>query len=215
MTNKILSMNRSFARRIGKSLSNLQKSLLEEELKNYAIDLLALDNDKCIAEIGIGSSEHFIARAKPRNDELHIGFEPYLNGVANCLKLIKDETITNVRLWADDFNLIWNKFPDELFSEVYILFPDPWPKARHHKRRLLNADAIKIIASKMHQNAILYFVSDIDDYFNEAHDIILSSGIFNIISFTDESYDNYVKTKYHLKAEQEGRKPMFLLAGKL
>lgn len=215
MMNKMLSRNKSFARRIGKSLSNLQKSLLERELQNYILDPSNLNNAEYIAEIGIGSSEHFIERAKLKTNSMHIGFEPYLNGVANCLKLIKDYDVQNVKLWADDFHLIWNNLPDKIFSKVYILFPDPWPKARHHKRRLLNAEALPIIASKMHQKALLYFVSDIDDYFDEAHHIISSSKIFNTISVTDEAYNNYVKTKYHLKAEAEGRRPMFLRAEKL
>lgn len=215
MTDKSLSRNKSFARRIGKSLSNLQKSLLAQELPTYTVDPSNIGHAEYIAEIGIGSSEHFIERAKLQTNSIHIGFEPYLNGVANCLKLIKDYDIQNVKLWADDVHLILDKLPDKIFSEVYILFPDPWPKARHHKRRLLNADSLEIIASKMNQKAILYFVSDIEDYFDEAHKIILSSTLFNRISITDQAYTNYVKTKYHLKAEAEGRKPMFLRAEKL
>lgn len=202
--------NKSFARRVGKSLSSLQKDLLENELPRFLLKPDSLPDNRYVAEIGIGNADHFVKRALAYPDSIHIGFEPYLNGVANCLKLIKSDGVENIKLWANDFELMWDKLPDSLFSELYVLFPDPWPKLKHHKRRLLNASSLQKLASKMHAGAQFYFVSDIDDYLDEVVDIVIRSGLFEDTKVSTGPYEGYIKTKYHLKAEREGRSAKFL-----
>src|SRR5688572_5939806 len=104
-------LNRSFARRIGKNLSNTRKHLLETELKNhlFSIDqLLAISPtvNEVFLEIGFGMGEHFISLAAQNQDAFFIGAEAYLNGVANTLKMAKEHEITNFLIWPDDVDLI-------------------------------------------------------------------------------------------------------------
>ncbi|MES2214822.1 MAG: hypothetical protein V4485_02225 [Pseudomonadota bacterium] len=208
-----MSQNKSFARRIGKSLSKLQLGLLKDELPRYLLDPEKLPHkDKYIAEIGIGMGDHFVERARLDQSALHIGFEPYLNGVANSLKIIQENEIANILLWPDDVDLVISALPDNILDELYILFPDPWPKTPHHKRRILNKARIKQFASKIKTDGILYFVSDILHYFDAAEEVISGSNLFKDIKTSDEPYEGYIKTKYHHKADLEGRSARFLVA---
>ncbi len=208
-------LNRSFSRRIGKSLSPLQQSLLGEDLPKCLLDPLALPKyDRYIAEIGIGMADHFVAKAALDPSTLYIGFEPYLNGVANAIKLAKDAEAGNLLLWPDDMDLVFDQLPNDLLSEIYILFPDPWPKLRHHKRRIINPTRLKLFTSKLKANGRLYFASDIAHYFNSAQEIIGSTGLFKEIYSGPLSFENYIKTRYHLKAEEENRAPQFLCVEK-
>lgn len=208
-------LNRSFSRRIGKSLSPLQQGLLADDLPKCLLDPLTVPKyDQYIAEIGIGMADHFVAKAALDPLTLYIGFEPYLNGVANALKLAKDSGITNIMLWPDDMDLVFDKLPDGLLSEIYILFPDPWPKLRHHKRRIINTTRLKSFASKLKEGGRLYFASDIEHYFHSAREIIGSTCLFKEIYSGLESFKGYIKTRYHQKAEDENRAPQFLCVEK-
>jgi tRNA (guanine-N7-)-methyltransferase len=90
-----------------------------------------------VLEIGFGGGEHLVAQAAARSDARFIGVEPFQNGVASCLRHIEESGVTNVRLHMGDARDVIARLPDECLDLVYILFPDPWPKARHHKRRLI------------------------------------------------------------------------------
>lgn len=214
----MIKLNRSFSRRIGKSLSISQKNILESDLPKYSLENLLskmngadLEVPKIyIAEIGIGMGDHFISRASLEPSKVFIGFDPYLNGIANSLKLAKDHDVTNIALWPDDVDLILDKLPDAMLSEVYILFPDPWPKLRHHKRRIINLERLQIIAKKLRPGGFIHFASDIMDYFVSAREIIGQSGFFTEVYSGESAPDGYIKTRYHIKSEEEGRVPYFL-----
>lgn len=212
-----MKLNRSFSRRIGKSLSPLQEELLEQKLPEFLLSTMLEDGslinskfDKYICEIGIGMGDHFISKASSNPMNLHIGFEPYLNGIANSLKLSSSLGIENIILWPDDMDLIFDKLPDDFLSEIYILFPDPWPKSRHHKRRIIHLERLKLFAKKLKSNGRLYFASDIKDYFDSAREIISSSLLFQEDYAGIKPMNGYIKTRYHLKAEEENRIPQFL-----
>jgi release factor glutamine methyltransferase len=209
-------MNKSFARRIGKSLSKLQLGLLDSELPKYTLDPSAIPSaSKYVAEIGIGMGDHFVTRAIEDSHALHIGFEPYLNGIANSLKLALAHDVTNIMLWPDDVDLLFGKLPDAFLDELYILFPDPWPKLKQKKRRIVNKERLKIFASKVKDGAIMHFGSDIDDYFDSVCELIGASGDFEPVTAGYNTPDGYTKTRYHLKAENEGRRPRFLQAKRI
>ena len=209
-------LNRSFSRRIGKTLSTTQRTLLSEELPRYLFDPKDIPIlHRYVAEIGIGMGDHFIERAHRNQDAIHIGFEPYLNGVANSLKLMLEHNVHNIRLWPNDMDMVFDQIPANTLSEVYVLFPDPWPKNRHHKRRIINIDRLKLFASKMRYKGIMYFVTDIEGYFDYAQQTIESSMLFNDIKSSDMPYNGYIQTKYHMKALEEGRNVRFLHATKI
>lgn len=119
-------------------------------------------------EIGFGGGEHLAAQAARHPDTLMIGCEPFLNGVASALRHIDEGGLKNVRLHADDARDVIAALPDASLDRVMILFPDPWHKARHNKRRLLS-DAVAVeIARLLKPGGTLRFVTDWKDYADQA-----------------------------------------------
>jgi len=207
---------RSFSRRIGKSLSTLQKTLLETELPKYLLteNLLSRLNDKEIfLEIGFGMGEHFVHQASLKPDALFVGTEVYLNGVANVLKLALERNITNFLLSPEDLDTIINHIPDGALSGIYILFPDPWPKRKQQKKRIFSQTRLTTLAQKLKTHGFLVFASDIADYFQQAKEVLTANGNFNMLS--KEQHANYIETKYHKKALNENRSPQFVQAIKI
>lgn len=204
-------LNKSFSRRIGKTLSVTQKHAIENMLPNYLLNTESLESDDMVVEIGIGMGEHFIAQATRRPNILHIGFEPYLNGIANTLLLAEKQNIKNIALWPDDVDLVFKKLHDNSINEIYILFPDPWPKTKQKKRRIICAPRLEIFAKKLKKNGKIYFASDIEDYVDSVKKLISQSKIF-VLNKKPENvpHDGYIATKYHKKAAEEGRSAQFL-----
>ncbi len=204
-------LNRSFSRRIGKSLSSTQKQAIDEMLPEYTIKPHEITS--CVAEIGIGMGEHFVNLARQNPNKLHIGFEPYLNGIANALLLAKKHEITNIRLWPDDMDLVFKDIPDAAIQKLYILFPDPWPKTKQKKRRIVCPERLELFAKKLISGGMLYFVSDIDDYTKSVVKLLSQSPFFELNANPDNiPHENYIKTKYHQKAESESRVARFISA---
>jgi tRNA (guanine-N7-)-methyltransferase len=115
-------------------------------------------------EIGFGGGEHLAAQAARRPDVLMIGVEPFLNGVASALRHIDDGKLANVRIVQGDARDIVGRLPDSSLDRIFILFPDPWPKTRHHKRRLIQPDFIADLARASRPGARLGFATDWRDY---------------------------------------------------
>ncbi len=115
-------------------------------------------------EVGFGGGEHLVEQAARHPDTLMIGCEPFLNGVASALRHIDERGLKNVRLHADDAREVLDALPDTSLDRVMILFPDPWHKARHNKRRLLNDDTAAVIARVLKPGGRVRFVTDWADY---------------------------------------------------
>ncbi|HZC18050.1 MAG TPA: tRNA (guanosine(46)-N7)-methyltransferase TrmB [Caulobacteraceae bacterium] len=115
-------------------------------------------------EIGFGGGEHLAAQAERRPDVLMIGVEPFLNGVASALRHIDERGLKTVRIVQGDARDIVSRLPDASLDRVFILFPDPWPKTRHHKRRLVQSAFIAELARVAHPGAQLGFATDWRDY---------------------------------------------------
>ena len=115
-------------------------------------------------EIGFGGGEHLAAQAARRPDVLAIGVEPFLNGVASALRHIDDAGLANVRIVQGDARDIVGRLLDASLERIFILFPDPWPKTRHHKRRLMQPDFIGDLARVARPGARLGFATDWRDY---------------------------------------------------
>lgn len=115
-------------------------------------------------EIGFGGGEHLAAQAARHRDTLMIGCEPFLNGVASVLRHIEEGGLKNVRLHADDARDVMAALPDASLDRVMILFPDPWHKARHNKRRLIQEETAAGIARLLKPGGVVRFVTDWTDY---------------------------------------------------
>ena len=115
-------------------------------------------------EIGFGGGEHMAAQAARRPDALVIGCEPFLNGVASALRHVEEGDLKNVRIHADDARDLVDALPDASVDRVLILFPDPWHKARHNKRRLIQDETAQALARILKPGGRLRFVTDWKDY---------------------------------------------------
>jgi tRNA (guanine-N7-)-methyltransferase len=117
-----------------------------------------------VLEIGFGGGEHLVAQASAHPDACFIGVEPFMNGVASCLRHIEVSGAQNIRLHMGDARDVVARLPAASLDLVYILFPDPWPKARHHKRRLIQPEFLNELARVMKPGAEVRFATDWVNY---------------------------------------------------
>ncbi|MGD9980537.1 MAG: tRNA (guanosine(46)-N7)-methyltransferase TrmB [Hyphomonadaceae bacterium] len=117
-----------------------------------------------VLEIGFGGGEHLAAQAMAHPEKRFIGVEPFLNGVASCLRHIEEANAQNIRLHQGDARDVITRLPDASLDLVYILFPDPWPKTRHHKRRLIQPEFLDELARVLKLGAELRFATDWANY---------------------------------------------------
>ncbi|HWA30250.1 MAG TPA: tRNA (guanosine(46)-N7)-methyltransferase TrmB [Rhizomicrobium sp.] len=157
-----------YGRRKGPALSERQEHLLETLLPKLTLDIRAgadprsyFDSvDNVWLEIGFGAGEHLHWQALHHPRVGVIGAEPFVNGVAKLLSKIDDEPARNIRLHMGDARDIIEALPDASLGRVFILFPDPWPKTRHHKRRFIQTEMLNDLARVLKQGAELRFGSD-------------------------------------------------------
>ena len=157
---------RTFGRRHGKKLSARQQTLIDELLPTLAPET----GD--ILEIGFGAGEHVRDLARNNPDKIIIGAEPFMNGVASLMSAITDEKTNrvldeykNIRIWPDDVRDFLRK-NESKFSQIWVLHPDPWPKARHEKRRLLSAEFLNILSQHLAPYGEIIIGTDHWEYFD-------------------------------------------------
>lgn len=131
--------------------------------------------DRHVLEIGFGAAEHLIGQAARAPDTGFIGIEPFLNGVAKALAGIESETLSNVRVKRSDARDELERMPDAAFDQVYLLFPDPWPKARHAKRRFVQADTARHLARVLKPGGRLRLATDVRAYADWALPLLLET----------------------------------------
>ncbi len=129
-------------------------------------------------EIGFGGGEHLAGQAALHPEVLMLGAEPFVNGVASALRHIEAAGLANVRLHAGDGRQLMARLPDASVTRIYVLFPDPWPKTRHHKRRLVDSDFVAQAARVLAPGGLLRFVTDWADYAHGALGRFLDASAF-------------------------------------
>ena len=163
---------RSYGRIKSRTLKPRQAALFDSLLPQIAVpeagpvEPRALMPEATAAwiEIGFGGGEHLAAQAEQRPDTLMIGCEPFLNGVGSALRHIDERALKNVRLHAGDARDVLARVPDGALERVMVLFPDPWPKARHHKRRLVQPETLAEFARVLRPGGLFRFATDWKDY---------------------------------------------------
>ncbi len=165
-------------------------------------------------EIGFGGGEHLAWQAAAHPQIGIVGCEPFTNGVAKLLNAIEDRELTNVRIWDDDARLILPSIGEQTIGRVFVLYPDPWPKRRHHKRRLINQHMLDYLYHVMRPGAELRFASDIADYVRWTLAAVRRHGGFHWMAETSTHWrnrpDDWPQTRYEAKAIRQGRKPVYL-----
>lgn len=215
---------RSFGRRRGRKFSARQEHLLHEVLPRVALDASAAHGAVAAAlaagasdvwlEIGFGSGEHFLGRAAEHPDICCIGCEPFQDGVVKVLDAIETGRRQNIRLYSDDARDLLRVLPPGCIGRAFVLFPDPWPKRRHAKRRLLSSRTFRLLGSVMRPGAELRIATDIGDY---AAGILLAAreeGSFHWRASGAPSWRErpagWIRTRYEEKAMAAGRRCYFL-----
>lgn len=158
---------RSYGRRRGKKQRPGRERLMDELLPRLQVqsgtpipDQFAPGTKTLWLEIGFGGGEHLAQQAKAHPDIGFIGCEPFLNGVGKLLSQLDHDGLENVRIHADDARDIFPDFPDGCLERVYVLFPDPWPKTKHHKRRLIQTPFLDELARMLQDGGEFRLASD-------------------------------------------------------
>ena len=187
--------------------------LMDDLLPQFSVDVaspLANTQDRCWLEIGFGGGEHLAHQAALNPDVTIIGAEPFLNGVAKLLSEIESRELNNVRVHYGDARVLLEVLPDQCFERVYLLYPDPWPKARQNKRRFVNSENLKNIHRVLKAEGQFWFASDIEDYVLWTREHIAEFGGFAEHGDPSEPFENWTRTRYEAKAVREGRGQNYL-----
>ncbi len=216
---------RSYGRRKGKRLTARKERLIADLLPRLRPDLsgpapkdLGALFDGSIQdiwlEVGFGGGEHLLWQARANPEIGMIGCEPFINGVASLLGSIDEHGIENIRIYDGDARDLIAWLPERSVSRVFILFPDPWPKKRQTKRRLVTPALIRSLSRILRGGGELRFASDDMDYVRVALQTIVRNDAFvwtarRAIDWRQRPTD-WPETRYERKALSAGRKPAYL-----
>ena len=208
-------LNRLYGRSQGKPLRARQQELVDRLLPQIAVPeegpvtaQALFGNDRALHfEIGFGAGEHLADRADMLPDHGFIGAEPFLNGVAAALGHVDERGLANIRLQHGDALEVLARIPDGALSFVYLLHPDPWPKARHAKRRMMNDGPVQMIAAKLKPGGEFRFGTDHDIYLRHALMVMQRhTGSFEWLAQGPDDWQNrpggWIQTRYEKKARE-------------
>ncbi|MDB4213653.1 tRNA (guanine(46)-N(7))-methyltransferase TrmB [Octadecabacter sp.] len=221
--------HRNFYGRLkGKHLKDSQKGYLEEDLsalspgdvdwdanptrENLDLDGLFDGRDTWL-EVGFGGGEHVIHQAAQNPDVGIIGCEPYINGVAMLLGKVRKANVDNLRIYPGDVRDMFDVLPDGSISKAFLLYPDPWPKSRHHRRRFVTSEHLEPLARVLKSGAEFRVATDIKDYVRQTLEEVPKSGfewLANGANDWRDPWDDWISTRYEQKALREGRTPHYL-----
>ncbi|MDB5615346.1 MAG: tRNA ((46)-N7)-methyltransferase TrmB [Devosia sp.] len=206
-----------FGRRSGKKLHGGQQAVFDATLPDLEFKLsgrldpssLFPDAEKIIVEIGYGGGEHLALEAGRHPQTGYIGCEVFTGGIGKMVQTIAAENLRNIQLFTDDAFKLLVELPDASLDEVYLLYPDPWPKTRHHKRRFVSPTTLKELARVIRPGGLFHFASDIEDYANWTLAHIVREPQFSFAPGKPGSwhkpYEGWEATRYEQKARREGR----------
>jgi tRNA (guanine-N7-)-methyltransferase len=221
--------HRNFYGRLkGKALKDSQKRYLEEDLAGLSpgsvswqsnpdrvpLDLNAVFGGRPVwLEIGFGGGEHLVHQARANSDVGIIGAEPYINGVAMLLGKIRRAGVSNLAVHPGDARDLMDVLPPASIARAFLLYPDPWPKARHHRRRFVTPEHLGPLARVLQPGAMLRVATDIPDYVRQTLEEVPGQGFEWLAKRPAdwrEPWDDWLSTRYEQKALREGRVPHYL-----
>lgn len=221
--------HRNFYGRLkGKHLKDSQKGYLEEDLaalspgavgwaENPArvpLDLNALFGGCDVwLEVGFGGGEHMVHQAATNRDVGIIGCEPYINGVAMLLGKLRRAEVDNLAVYPGDVRDMFDVLPEASISKAFLLYPDPWPKARHHRRRFVTPEHLEPLARVLKQGAEFRVATDIADYVRQTLEEVPKAGFEWLAEGCADwrvPWGDWISTRYEQKALREGRTPHYL-----
>ena len=215
-----------FGRRKGHALKPRQAALFDTALPRLALDLtkpapadlralFANPSGEVRLEIGFGGAEHLIAQAQAHPRSGFIGSDAFVNAIAKALVAIDDNKLGNIRLHFGDASALIDWLPVGALAGIDLLYPDPWPKRRHWKRRFIQDDSLKRLARILRSGGELRFATDIADYAAWALARVMRSKDFawtaEVASDWRKPWPIYFATRYEAKAKREGRVPAYFI----
>lgn len=215
-----------FGRRKGHPLKPRQQALFDTLLPRLSLDLakpapadlralFASAADEVHLEIGFGGAEHLIAQARAGPRTGFIGTDGFLNAIAKALVGVEEAKLGNVRLHFGDASELLGWLPVASLARIDLLYPDPWPKRRHWKRRFIQDDTLRRLALILRPGGELRFATDIADYAVHALVRVLRSADFvwtaECADDWRKPWDGFAGTRYEAKAGREGRAPAYFV----
>jgi len=220
---------RNFYGRIkGKGLRASQEAYLDEDLAALSpgavgwdenpdrrpLDLAALFPGKEVwLEVGFGGGEHMVHQAASNPGAGIIGAEPYINGVAMLLGKIRQAGVENLRVHPGDVRDLFDVLPAASVSRAFLLYPDPWPKKRHHRRRFVMPEYLEPFSQVLKPGAIFRVATDIPDYVRQTLEQVPRHGFEWLAEGPQDwrrPWNDWISTRYEQKALREGRTPHYL-----
>ncbi len=228
---------RFFGRRKGKAIKQSKQQLIDDLLprltpvlpeKGQLLDMAGLfgvPTRERWLEVGFGGGEHVAELALQYKDVGIIGAEPFMNGVASLLAHLNGshaqptihtdlapERVDNVRIWPDDVRDMFPFFPDASFERIFVLYPDPWPKARHSERRFFNQFNLRHLHRLITDTGSLYLATDVAEYADWAAEQVAQTDLFQQINpDIHVPPEDWVPTRYEKKGILAGRQPNYLV----
>lgn len=213
-----------YGRRLGRPLRKTQRQRLSDFLPQIEVgplerlaaprDLFDGPVEAVWLEIGFGSGEHLAEQARNNPAVGLIGCEPFINGVASLVRTVEAEAIANVRIHADDARAVLDALPDSSVERCFILFPDPWPKRRHHGRRIVSPETLRQLARILTDGGVLRLASDHSEYVRWMLFHTLADGCFAWRAKGPADWrerpPDWPTTRYEQKAAQRGESSVFL-----
>lgn len=217
----------------GKGLRPAQQAYLDEDLPHRGlagvdwednperekIDLAEVFGPRDVwLEIGFGSGEHLVHQGETHPDVGLIGCEPFVNGVATCLGKLRKSSADNIRLHPGDARDLFDVLPDAAISKAFLLYPDPWPKKRHHRRRFVTPEHLEPLHRVLKPGAEFRVATDIPDYVRQTLEEVPRAGFEWLAEGPGDwrtPWDDWLSTRYEQKALREGRVPHYLTFRKL
>ncbi len=220
-----------YGRRHGKALRPAQRRHLEETLPKLALAGVSRDANpdrreldramfasgaaECWLEIGFGSGEHLVHMAGAHPDIAFIGCEPFVNGVAKLTAKLDDVGCDNVKIHPGDARDLLDVLPEGSIGRVYLLYPDPWPKRRHHRRRFMNSPQIDQLSRVLKPGGQLRLATDIGDYVRQSLEVMQPRTEFQWqaerASAWRQPWAGWPSTRYEQKAKRAGRPAHYLI----
>ena len=213
-----------FGRRLGRPLSSTKKDLLSEGDAKHSIQISSDDDNELNpatlfqfspkalnVEIGFGAGEHLAHQCTLNPDEAFIGCEPFINGACAFYQKAQDSNLNNVRIYRDDALKLLSTFTIKSLDNIYVLFPDPWPKKRHHKRRLLQESTLSLFHQLLKDTGNLLIATDHVEYAEWIAKKIKKTPFFTWQNQEDpeKPFPNWAETRYQKKALTQNRKAVF------
>ena len=199
-------------KRLGR-ITAAQKANLND-LDLYKTKIKDLKNKNVVLDIGFGNGEYTAAYANAFQEKHIIATEVYLSGIGSLIGLINKYKISNISIFDEDVRLLMDQMPEEFLDSVNILFPDPWQKAKHHKRRLISEDFLYQLHSLLKPNAKIFVRTDWEDYAEQISELAeVMSSHFRLEKTQNIEFE--FETRFHQRAIKENREISSFLFTKL